>query len=65
MGKPVDDAKELWKNALGGGFKPKNLDVTLGPNIDFIVGHEDIAGVNGVWDGTLQDCETFAHRIGP
>jgi hypothetical protein len=67
FGRTVDEAKNLWKNALGGpppGFKPPNLDVTVGPP-NYIVGHTDINGVQGDWTGTLQDCQTFTLRISP
>ena len=67
FGKTVDQAKDLWKNAQGGpppGFKPNNLDVTVGPP-NYLVGHEDVNGVNGDWTGTLQDCGTFKLRISP
>jgi hypothetical protein len=40
------------------------LQVTIGGE-NFIVGHEDVAGVPGDWTGTIQDCRDFILRISP
>jgi hypothetical protein len=61
MGQTVDVAKARW---AANGFKPNKLDVTVGPP-NFIVGHEDVSGVPGVWDGTVQNCNSFTLRISP
>lgn len=68
IGKTVDEAKNLWKDAPGGpppGFKPNNLNVTIA-GTNFNVGHEQVGTeTNRVWDGTLQDCKDFSMLISP
>ncbi|HEX5016365.1 MAG TPA: hypothetical protein VFX15_02130, partial [Actinomycetes bacterium] len=61
LGQTVDVAKARWE---ANGFKPAKLDVTVGPD-NYIVGHEDIGGNTGVWDGTIQNCNAFTLRISP
>jgi hypothetical protein len=64
LGLTVDDAKEAWKDA---GFNPSKLDVTVGTD-NYIVGHEFVDSVAGIWDGTVQDCsgnDSFRMAVAP
>jgi len=61
FGQTVDQAKVRWEAA---GFQKNKLDVTVGPP-NYIVGHELVNGVNGSWDGTVQDCNQFRLTVAP
>ena len=61
IGLTTDQAKAAWEAA---GFNKNKLDVTVGPP-NYIVQHEFVNGVSGVWDGQLHSCNQFRLTVGP